>query len=120
MDYQFTKDILGHPCAKFSMGHEAIGRWLTDELGDNLQRVQALINTVEQVEQSIIGFREIIGLELVLHLSISGIEIEPVESDVEPDEMMIENGELYQSESFSECGLQDFKQALLSWQEYVS
>jgi len=30
-----------------------------------------------------------------------------------------ENTNLYDQESFSECGLQDFKQAVLMWQEFV-
>ena len=120
MDYQFKKDYLGQPIAKFSMGHEAIGRWLTDELGSNQKALQSLIDIVTQIEQSLIGFREINGSELQLTVSLNGVEVSLIETGVELDDSIDEEDSLYESESFSECGLQDFKQVLLSWFDYIS
>jgi uncharacterized protein YacL (UPF0231 family) len=120
MEFQFKKDILGQPIAEFTMGHEAIGRWFSDELGANLETTKNLLAVIENIETSIIGFREIKGAELLLTLSISGIEVTAINSDYELEEDFYEDAELYESEFFSECGLLDFKQAVLSWLEFIS
>lgn len=124
MDFQFKKDILGQPVASFSMGHETIGRWLTDELGSNSTNTLKLIDVINNIEQSSIGFREITGKELQLSLSISGVEVSAIESDYNSDmdlqDEFDEATSLYEGESFSECGLLDFKQALLAWLEFIS
>jgi len=117
MDFQFKRDILGQPIASFSMGHEAIGRWLTDELGSNQTSTLNLIDMVNKIEQSLIGFREMSGSELELTLSLNGVEVSALESDID---LQDEDSNLYESESFSECGLLDFKQALQSWLEFIS
>ena len=119
MDYQFKRDILGLPIAKFSMGHEAVGRWLTDELAGNKVRILSLIDIIEKIEQSKIGFRELTGSEFQISLSLSGVEINAITTDFDLGDFMLEKTHLYQEESFSECGLQDFKQAVLSWLDYV-
>ena len=36
------------------------------------------------------------------------------------DDERSEDGELYDKESYAECGLVDLKLALLSWQDYIS
>jgi uncharacterized protein YacL (UPF0231 family) len=38
----------------------------------------------------------------------------------ENDDDRSENAEFYDKESYAECGLHDFKIALLSWQEYIN
>lgn len=119
MDFQFKKDILGQPVASFSMGHEAIGRWLTDELGSNLIHTQNLIDLIIKVEQSEIGFREITGSELQLTLSINGVEVSTLDSEYDLQDELTEDASLYECESFSECGLLDFKQSVQSWLEYI-
>jgi len=32
VEYEFSQDLLGAPVAQFSMGHEAFGFWLEDEM----------------------------------------------------------------------------------------
>ncbi len=120
MDFQFKKDILGQPVASFSMGHETIGRWLTDELGSNPKNTQNLINLISNIEQSLIGFREITGSELQLSLSLNGVEVSALDTEFDSQDDFHEDTNLYEGESFSECGLLDFKQAVLSWLEYIS
>lgn len=39
MDYEFLRDATGQVLVKFSMGHEAIGHWLNDEVKGDLARV---------------------------------------------------------------------------------
>jgi uncharacterized protein YacL (UPF0231 family) len=35
------------------------------------------------------------------------------------DEELPENTNLYDNESYAECGLEDFQQVLISWQEFI-
>ena len=39
MDYEFSFDDDGKPNAVLSMGHEVLGRWLTEELGQNSSKM---------------------------------------------------------------------------------
>ncbi|CAJ0999327.1 hypothetical protein SODG_007227 [Sodalis praecaptivus] len=44
MDYEFLRDATGQVIVKFSMGHEAIGHWLNDEVKGDM----ALLADVER------------------------------------------------------------------------
>jgi len=120
MDYQFKKDLYGQPIAKFSMGHEAIGRWLSDELSNNQLAIQRLIDLVTSIENGHIGFREFAGSEFQLTIGLSGVEVQPLEGDILQDETILQDNRLYDGESCAECGLPDFKEVLLSWREFVA
>lgn len=119
MDYQFKKDLYGQPIAKFSMGHEAIGRWLSDELSNNQAAIQRLIDLITRIEKGQIGFREFSNTELQLTVSLSGVEVRPLEGDILQDDAILQDDRLYEGESCADCGLPDFKEALLSWREFV-
>lgn len=131
MDFEFRKDIYGQPIAKFSMEHEVIGRWLSNEISDNKTKILKILMLIGQFEQGSIAFKEIIGTEFQLSMSHTGIEIKALnlETDFMDDfshnmlsgnDEHLENGEIYDKESYAECGLLDFKIALLSWQEYIN
>ena len=120
MDYEFCYDLLGQPVARFSMGHEAIGRWFSEELGPDLQRINELLSIIEQIELRGISRRQLIGSEFELHIDINEVEIFAQALDFDNNEELPEDTNLYDEESRSGCGLPDFKQALLSWKTFVS
>ena len=120
MDYQFKKDLLGQPIAKFSMGHEAVGRWLSDELSNNQPAIQRLIDLIAQIENGNLGYRVFNGAELQLTVSLSGVEVTPLEDEIWGDNSVFQDNNLYDGESCAECGLSDFKEVLLSWEEFVA
>lgn len=120
MDYEFSYDFLGQPVARFSMGHEAIGRWFSEELCNSLKRINELLNIIEQIEQRNINQRQIIGAEFELHIDINEVEIFAQALDFDHNEGLPEDTNLYDEESRSGCGLPDFKQALLSWKTFIS
>ena len=120
MDYEFSYDFLGQPIAQFSMGHETIGRWFSEELCGNQYRIAELLNIIEQIEQRCISQRRIIGSEFELHINKEDVEIFAQALDFDVDEDLPEDTNLYDEESHSGCGLPDFKQALLSWKTFVS
>ena len=131
MDFEYKKDIYGQPVARFSMEHEVIGRWLTEEIGNNRPKIQQILTLIQQFELGSIGFKEITGLEFQLSISHIGVEIKALNLDMEfidnfnsddygdNDDEQAEDGELYDKESYAECGLVDLKLALLSWQDYI-
>ena len=135
MDFKFRKNIDGQPTAKFSMEHEAIGRWLTEEISNNKSKIVQILTLIEQFDQGSIAFKEIIGTEFQLSISHTGVEIKALNLEAYytnsgmdnfnnnefsgNDDDRSEDAELYNKESYAECGLHDFKIALLSWQEYI-
>ncbi len=119
MDYDFSFDEYDKPIAEFSMGHEAMGSWFSDELGANQQRIEELCDIIEQLISRRIQQRLIEGTEYQLRLSQEDAEVRALSLDLDIDEELPEDTHLYDEESFSECGLEDFQQALLSWQAFI-
>lgn len=120
MDYEFKQDIYGNPLAKFSMGHEALGRWFSDEL-QNQADISKLLVLIEKVESKESFQHNIQGTEFELSISGIGIEVTALfdESSLDDADILLEDAGQYDDESYSQCGLQDFKEALLSWKEFV-
>jgi uncharacterized protein YacL (UPF0231 family) len=119
MDYQFKTDLYGQPSAKFSMGHEAIARWLSDELSSNQNAVRKLIDLITEIENGEVGFREFNGTEFQLTINLSGIQVNPLEGSFDQDDFLLEDNNIYEGESFAECGLTDFKEVLTAWLEFI-
>lgn len=119
MDYDFTFDEYDKPIAEFSMGHEAIGIWFNDELGANQQRIDELVDIIDQLVHHRIQQRQIEGTEYQLRLSQENVEVIALSLGLEVDEELPEDTNLYDEESYAECGLEDFQEALISWQEFI-
>ena len=120
MDYDFTFDEYDKPIAEFSMGHEAIGSWFNDELGTNQQRIEELVDIIEQLVSRRIQQRQVDGTEYQLRMNQEDVEVRALALGLEvDDEELPENTNLYDDESYAECGLEDFQQVLISWQEFI-
>lgn len=125
MDYEFTLDEYDRPIAEFSMGFEALGRWLTEELGSEQHNIDDLLDIIIQLEQKRINSRQLFGEDSKLLIDQEQVEVMALALEIGDDEdsddkpALPENTRLYDDESYANCGLQDFKQALLSWQEFV-
>ncbi len=120
MDYDFTFDEYDKPIAEFSMGHEAIGSWFNDELGTNQQRIEELVDILEQLVSRRIQQRQVDGTEYQLRMNQEDVEVRALSLGMEvDDEELPENTNLYDNESYAECGLEDFQQVLISWQEFI-
>lgn len=119
MDYDFSFDEYDRPVAEFSMGHEAIGTWFNDELGKNEQRIEEIIEVLDQLVNRRIQQRHIEGSEFQLRMNQENIEVIALSLGLEVDEELPENTNLYDDESFAECGLEDFQEALISWQDFI-
>jgi len=119
MDYEFVFDDFAKPVAIFSIGHEAIACWFNEEL-DSLQTINHLLGTLIRLEERVISQHHIQGREFQLRLSNDSAEVVANSLGFEVYEALPENTELYDQELQAECGLIDFKQALIGWQTFIS
>jgi uncharacterized protein YacL (UPF0231 family) len=119
VDYEFSIDELGRPRAIFSMGAEAVGRWFSEELSDDLHQINLLVEVIETLERDEISDFQQSGKEFQLRLNRSEIEVVALVLGLDVDEELPEETNMYDAESYAGCGLPDFKQALLSWQSFV-
>ncbi|MFT5717130.1 MAG: hypothetical protein ACJAWS_001232 [Oleiphilaceae bacterium] len=119
MDYEYTIDEYGQLNADFSTGYEALGIWFNEEIESNSNSISDLLVRIDQLEQRKKSSFHLEGKEFQLRLNYDGVEVVALALGIDVDEALPENTNLYDQESFSECGLQDFKQAVLMWQEFV-
>jgi len=117
MDYEYTLDEYDRPIAEFSMGFEALGNWFSQELGDDEQALDELLSIVQQLLQGRVSERALYGSESQLQLNTQEVEVMPLELDREFSPP--EHTQLTDDGSYAHCGLPDFHQALLSWQQFL-
>lgn len=106
MDYEFKRSIDGQVQAQFSMGHEAVGYWLNEEVKGNL----AIIDTIELAAKSVAGSENewvLTGHEYTLSIDTQEVMVRANQLDFSSDEME-EDMHYYDDESLSFCGLTDF------------
>ncbi len=120
MEYRFKKDYLGNPVSQLSTGHEALGCWLNEELKQNT----ALMNQLETVISELEDHKRLEflleGVDYNLLLTRDSAEVKAKLMATEMMDDLNEDLDYYDSESFSQCGLDDFKQLLASWQNYIA
>ncbi|MBU2871794.1 YacL family protein [Colwellia sp. E2M01] len=127
MEYEFVHDaITGEARAIFSLEHEVIGPWLEVELGNDADKLNELLSKIDDVEAGKSHEIPIIGSEYTVILSRDEVSIQ---TNVSMNGILDDNGEglpemltddhihLDQNE-LAGCGLDDFRDLLLSWQEF--
>jgi len=126
MDYHFQRNFAGQPEAQFSMDHEAIGFWLTDELGSNNQQLEHLLQVIDSLEKGQRWEYFDDGTDYRLHLTRDGVAISAALLESESTMPVSLEGcdvlaqlDYYDHESMSHCGLDDFKRLLLGWQKFL-
>ena len=132
MDYHFQRNFSGHPEAQFSMDHEAMGIWFTEELGGNRQQLEHLLHVIDSLEKGMRWEYFDDGNDYRLHLTRERAEVWAalLDTEMEPSaygepsayrecEEMKEL-DYYDNESISHCGLDDFKNLLLCWQDFLN
>lgn len=118
MEFEFKKDIYGRPFAKFSMGHEVIGRYFSDELNCSNQ-INKLIKIIDEIESGKRFYKELRSFEYQLSFNPAGLEIFDLSLEADFDEELPVDCDFYDQESQAECGLEDFKLALTSWLGFI-
>lgn len=121
MDYRFFYNERQIPCARLSMDHEALGLWLSDELGSDAEQAQRILDAIEALERKERQDFEWSGRDFVLRLTRDEAEVIALSllSTYSDEELADEELELYDAESRALCGLDDFKDLLLEWQDFI-
>ncbi|WP_169337030.1 YacL family protein [Algicola sagamiensis] len=125
MEYEFMHDrVNGGYHAKFSEEHELFGRWLLDEVGDDVSNIDQVLDTATnlngQGDDTVIRGKEISlslnHLDALVNHNIAqsdsdlALAIERVGEPLSVDE----NG------MTSACGLTDFTHMMKEWRDFVS
>jgi uncharacterized protein YacL (UPF0231 family) len=129
MEYEFVHDaITGEARALFSLEHEVIGPWIEVELGNNITKLTELLTAIDNVEKGHSTEVLITGSEYSVTLNRDDISIQTNVSmngslnDSEeglPEMLTDEHIHLDQNE-MAGCGLDDFRDLLLSWGKFTN
>ena len=107
------------------MEQAAIGRWLSNEIGNDTDRVSGLLHNIEQIQEGIFEALDIDGKEFMLSLNRDEVEVKANSiagnfDDDSQEQMSADGLSFYDSEDIAGCGLDDFKDLLIAWLEYCS
>ncbi|NQY27562.1 MAG: YacL family protein [Piscirickettsiaceae bacterium] len=120
MDYEFQRNSLtGTFVAEFSMGQEALGFWFVEELGECLEKYEAICQGIAKLQSNQLKHWRLVGKALSIELDDEEVRVFANELD-SGEEVELEDGlSLYDGESEAFCGLADFHLALQSWREFI-
>jgi uncharacterized protein YacL (UPF0231 family) len=120
MNYQFIRDQRGNPIAQFEMGSEIFTLWFAEELGNDKNKVAEILKAIEQLQNKEIKEFVLEGSDITLTLDPYEVEIRSKLLDVDAPDELPEGTELYDQESISGCGLEDFASVLESWKKFIA
>lgn len=119
MDYDFKKNTLdGSYHAVFSMGHEVLGRWLSEEIEKDCDKIDEIVAHIDQLKNTTAEWR-LVGDELTLSLQDNEALVQANYLFSEDDTELEEDMNFYDEENISVCGFEDLEQVLLAWQAFV-
>ncbi|MDN5498641.1 YacL family protein [Shewanella sp. DNRA4] len=120
MEYEFRRNSLtGMYLASFSMDHEVLGQWFSEELGPELAKIQQVLDIIKEIQTGKRVSWRFIGKDITLDLDEEQARIYANALGFEQDYELEEAMSLYDAESEAYCGLEDLEEALLSWYEFV-
>lgn len=123
MEYQYQLDpVTGSSKAIFSFEHQIVGPWLEVEVGNDIEKIKALLNAIDDVESGKETEVQLIGSEYTVTLSTHDAEIETNSSmnGVESlPEQLADDALDFDALNKSACGISDFREMLLSWSRFI-
>ncbi|MGF1713644.1 YacL family protein [Photobacterium chitinilyticum] len=120
MDYEFKKNTLdGSYHAIFSMGHEALGRWLIEEVGKDFSKIDTILAQIGALKNSTREWR-LLGDDLTLSLQDNEALVQANYLFSEDDTELDEDMNFYDDECMSLCGFEDLEQMLSAWRAFVT
>ena len=121
MEYEFRRNSLeGTVQATFEMGHEVLGRWVSDELGNDKKLVSGLLSTIKLLSQGELNQYRLVGSDFTLEMNTEQAWVYANVLAYEEEQELEDGMAIYDSESNSYCGLEDFEYVLLSWQSFLN
>jgi uncharacterized protein YacL (UPF0231 family) len=120
MEFEFRKDfITGQATVQTEMDHEAFATWLEME-GQSKSWVEALILKIEALQGHTLTEYKLSGSEfnlLLTHAEAQVVNHRLMGND--DDEALTDDMSFYNAEIEACCGLEDFKNLLESWLEFI-
>lgn len=117
MDYTIGRDELGRCFAQLSMGQEAFGTWLAEELGEDGPLLKRIIEAVDQLSSRRIREFRHDGNAFSLELDRDEARVRSHSLGDDTATANFEDLDFYDDELEAGCGLDDFHDLLLAWQE---
>lgn len=118
MDYRFMREISGKPIAQCEDEASSFGDWLTNEIGDDKSATAALLDAIEKLQSSQLATHKLKGHDHTLVLDQDEAMLHNHLGYWDEDQALPEGTELDQQDAMG-CGLQDLKELLISWAEYI-
>lgn len=120
MEYDFFPSSLGSPIAEFSSGFEAIGDWMSNDIGADVEVIEQLLTMIDQLENRQKLEHEFISAQYLLHMDQHEVELK-FKYDVQySTQLTAEEEHAMSIENGAGCGLTDLKIALQKWREYIN
>ena len=122
MEYDYVHDtITGGSRAIFSTEHEVMGPWLEVEVGSEQEKLKALLIAIDKVEQGEAHEVMVTGSEYSVKISQEDVlvatNVSMNGSEHLPQELAEEAVD-FDMTCATECGIDDFRQVLLSWARF--
>ncbi|MDO6706474.1 YacL family protein [Photobacterium sp. 1_MG-2023] len=119
MDYEFKKNMLdGSYHVVFSMGHEALGRWLIEEVQDDEAKIALILNQLGALKGTMTEW-QLIGEEMTLSLQDNEAIVQANYLFFSTEDEMEEDMSHYDDEAMSLCGFEDLEQVLHAWRAFI-
>ncbi len=120
MDYEFKKNTLdGSYRCVFSMEHAIIGRWLQEEINNDAVKIAEVEAGIASAHTNTTEELIIEGAEISLSFLAGEVTVmENVMLHLDPENDT--EYELYDCESVSACGLQDFEEMISKWKAFLA
>lgn len=125
MEFEFRRDVTGELHARFSMGCEAFGAWLLEEVGQSRSVLSELFQAMAELRGD--GRQEYRRSGSEYHVKLTQDEVEVCDARVDFDapELMSDTADadaldFYDAEARASCGLDDFEEMLLEWEKFIS
>ncbi|MGB1197943.1 MAG: YacL family protein [Thalassotalea sp.] len=123
MEYEFRYDtITGQASAAFSYEHQVFGPWLEVEVGYSKEKLTMFLEAIENISLKKVQETTLVGHEYTVNISDHDVLINANgvmnESNEVPELLLTDDLNIDESSS-ANCGLDDFRELLLSWGEFA-
>ncbi len=127
MEYEFQLDpATGNTRAIFSFEHQILGPWLEIEVGKDVDKFTELLNTLDAIQHKQINDTVISGKEYSVIIDQQDVVIKAnitmgdnARETAEMSEALIEQGLDIDDNAEAMCGLEDFRELLISWSQFL-